>query len=342
MKQLGICPLPFNQLYLHSSGEVYPCGFLQGRHSLGNINKMSFSQIWNSYTATEFRDSHKLKNNKHCGKCQKLYNCHLLHDNMWQRSGENDQYKLKRLDIMIDSFCNLKCIMCTNRSEVNDSFSDENFWVDFEHNLLPELEEIELVGGEPLIIKETYRLFDLVLKVNPKVRIVLTTNGHLELSDKIKSYITKLNFYAISVSIDSLSPKKFEKIRVNGKLEKSLKFLFQLKELKETSQLKFYLNCNFLIQKQNWEELQDFLEFELKHGIKVYPILLREPTKFSILDFNPTELLNVFDEYINLSKNNSNLYLKNILSKISKSIPKRHLLSRIALLEEIVNHDRKV
>ncbi len=307
MKQLGICPLPFNQLYLHSSGEVYPCGFLQGRHSLGNINKMSFSQIWNSYTATEFRDSHKLKNNKHCGKCQKLYNCHLLHDNMWQRSGENDQYKLKRLDIMIDSFCNLKCIMCTNRSEVNDSFSDENFWVDFE-----------------------------------QVRIVLTTNGHLELSDKIKSYITKLNFYAISVSIDSLSPKKFEKIRVNGKLEKSLKFLFQLKELKETSQLKFYLNCNFLIQKQNWEELQDFLEFELKHGIKVYPILLREPTKFSILDFNPTELLNVFDEYINLSKNNSNLYLKNILSKISKSIPKRHLLSRIALLEEIVNHDRKV
>jgi radical SAM protein with 4Fe4S-binding SPASM domain len=331
----ALCPLAIHQLYIHSSGEVYPCGFLQGEHSLGNITRSSLAEIWEGKPAKDFRGAHLNKNNLLCQSRQPSYNCHLLHENIWDEKKENSTPRLKRLDIMIDSFCNLKCIMCTNRTEVNGGFLNEHFWKEMEFSILPDLEEIEVVGGEPLILKDTYRLFELGQKINPNLRWSITTNGHLEFESKVKHSFKKLNFRSIAVSIDSLNDENFKKIRVNGDLKKTQSFLKKLIVFKQEEKLDFHVVCNFLIQKDNWYELQDLLDYAQKLGIKLYPILLREPESFSIFTLSDEEVLEVLDLYTEIYKKYKNLYVFNLVMKISKKIKKEELLKRISIFDKM-------
>ncbi len=335
----SLCPLNFHQLYIHSSGEVYPCGFLQGDYSYGNITKQSLKEIWENNKVEEFQQTHIEGTNEHCSKCQKLYNCHLLHENLWDRKSSDHQFKLKKLDIMIDSFCNLKCIMCTNRSEENGGFLNDFFWNELEHNILPHLEEIEVVGGEPLISKDTYKLMDLVIKINPKIRWIITTNGHLDFNKALSSRLEQINIHSFAVSIDSLDSNHFKYIRVNGELNKTLKFLEDLKKFKKDNCREFFIIINFLVQKDNYSELEDFLLFQNKVNTKVYPILLREPVQFSIFSLDYTDLLKIFDDYINIGQRHNNLYVKNIVSKIGQNIKKVDLAPRISEIQKMASYD---
>lgn len=331
----AFCPLAIHQLYIHSSGEVYPCGFLQGENSLGNITRSSLTEIWEGKPAKDFRGAHLNQTNLLCQGRQPSYNCHLLHENIWDSKKENSTPRLKRLDIMIDSFCNLKCIMCTNRSEVNGGFLNEHFWKEMEFSILPGLEEIEVVGGEPLILKDTYRLFDLAQRINPNLRWSITTNGHLEFESKVKHSFKKLNFRSIAVSIDSLDKDNFKKIRVNGNLNKTKSFLEKLIKYKKEEELDFHIVCNFLIQKDNCYELQSLLDYAHKLGIKLYPILLREPEAFSIFTLNEIEILKILDFYTDIYLKKKNLYVFNLIMKISKKIKKEELLKRISVFDKM-------
>ena len=319
-------------MYLHSSGEVYPCGFLQGRYSYGNINQNSLINIWNSEKSRSFRDLHAKGQNEYCTNCQKKYTCHLLHDNLWDQD-KSQTVKLKKLDIMVDSFCNLKCIMCTNRSEVNGGFKDPEFWSSLETEIIPYLEEIELVGGEPLISKDTYKLFDLVLKVKPDIRWIITTNGHMDFSDYLVKYLDRLNIYSFSISVDSVHKENFKKIRVNGDLNKTLNFLFKAQEFKEKHGKNFYLNVNFLIQKDNALELKEVLDYFSTKNLKVYPILLREPKEYSILDLPTPQLKTILENYLALAE--SNMYAKNISLKIFNELPANEKVYYIEELQRV-------
>jgi molybdenum cofactor biosynthesis enzyme MoaA len=258
---------------------------------------------------------------------------------MWDRKSPPKEPKLKRLDIMIDSFCNLKCIMCTNRSEVNGGFLNEFFWKELEENILPQLDEIEIIGGEPLIAKDTYRLMDLVLKVKPSIRWVITTNAHVEFGKNLTSRIEKLNIHSFAISIDSLNEENFRKIRDRGELSKCFDFINKLEQFKKEKNLNFYVVCNFLIQRDNYWELKDFMKFQKEQGIKVYPILLREPIAFSILTLKYDKLLELFDSYIDLAKIEKNIYIKNLVSKIAPSIKKIDIASRLDRIQEMAKYE---
>lgn len=333
-----ICPMPFHQLYIHSSGEVYPCGFLQGRISFGNITKNSLDDIWHSDKTNQFRKDHIAGKNTYCSSCQNKYNCHVLHENIWDRASSNFDPKLKRLDIMIDSFCNLKCGMCTNRSEVNGGFLNDFFWDELEKNVLPQIEEIELIGGEPLISKDSYRLMKLVNKVNPTIRWVITTNGQLEFNKTLIHHLDLINIYSFSVSVDSLDKERFAQIRPGGKLERSINFIDKLKEYKTSNNLSFFINCNFLIQKDNYLDLLSLIEFSNKREINCYPILLREPEQFSIFNIPYDDFSNLFQTYMVWTKKTNNHYLKNLIIKISKNLRKNDLLEYISDIQEFSKH----
>lgn len=302
------CPLAKGQLYIHSSGKVAPCGFLQGRHWLGDLKDSTLNEIWEGEKSREFTELHQAGENKLCQQMQYKHHCHLLHPNLNPHSERN----LKKLDIMIDSHCNLKCIMCTNRSEDNHPLK-EIAWPAIE-SVLPQIEEIELVGGEPLIIKESYDLMDLVLRVNPSIRWVITTNGHYNVSDKLLSYLKKINLYSLSVSIDSFDRDLFQRIRVNGDLDKTLATL----KLYQSEINSDYLNINFLIQKDNYHELGKALESGKTNNLPVYPILLTEPESFSILEFPQDKIHHIIEDYLMHAKNYNCFRTINIILKLLK------------------------
>lgn len=271
---------------------------------------------------------------------QGKYNCHLLHPSM---SPVNEDNKIKRLDIMIDSYCNLKCVMCTNRSEVNQGFADEKFWHELEYTILKDVEEIELVGGEPFISKDTYRLIDLVLRIKPSIRWCFTTNGHFDFDKLLRGKLQGLNIYSFAVSIDSFDKENFSKIRVDGKLEKALSTLCALKNAKEELGLSYYLTCNFLIQKDNYKEIHKALSFQKETGIPVYFIILREPENFSIFKLEVGTQFEIIHDLLECASEFKSLKTLNCALKILKEFngPDKILLNTklLEVQSELKSHE---
>ena len=329
------CPIAISQLYLHSSGKVYPCGFIQGRESIGNVKETSMQEIWNGKLAKDFRKSHQEGNNPTCHEMQSNYNCHLLHNHI---NKEREDTKIRRLDIMIDSYCNLVCIMCTNRSEINKGFTNENFWKELEETILPDVEEIELVGGEPFVVKDTYRLIDLVMKVKPSIRWCFVTNGHFDFDKLLQKKLKNLNIYSAAVSIDSFIPERFKEIRVNGDLDKALDTLRKIRLERDIKG--FYLTCNFLIQRDNYDEVRAAINFCKEEKVAFYPMLLRDPIDFSILNFPDQKLASIVKDFLCIYRETNNLKIYNIALKIIKSKDKSFLLDiaeDLPQLEKISN-----
>lgn len=326
------CPLPYHQLYFHSSGKVYPCGFLQNNILLGDLKKTSIKEIWNSPEMLRFRKLHQEGKNIFCSENQKKFSCHLLHTDM--NKHEEQKNSLKRLDFMIDSFCNLKCKMCTNLFEETHDFTTESFWKELHDEILPDLDQIEVIGGEPFVLKNTFKLIDIGSRSNPDLKWWFTTNGHFEFNKSFTSHLDKIKIHSMAISIDSLKDDIFSKIRDGGNLKKVLETLDKFIEYKEIRN-DFFLVINFLIQKDNAYELPELIRFSRKKGVKYYPILLRDPKGFSILDLPADELLKILDFYIEENLVLKDHKLMSIILKISKHIDKFQKMQRIEQINNL-------
>ena len=53
---------------------------------------------------------------------------------------------------------------------------DDNFVQQLEE-FIPHLKELRFNGGEPFLINEVFKIFEKVEKLNPKLKIVIATNG---------------------------------------------------------------------------------------------------------------------------------------------------------------------
>lgn len=271
---MGHCPLSSNQLYIHSSGEVYTCSFLQNKpeHILGHIGKQSLREIWNSKPRSDFAQTHSSDNlMDFCKKYQADYSCHKTGN----RTYFNKDGTLKRLDIMLDSACNLKCIMCTNIYDRTGGLKDNYFWENND-DTFKSIQEIELVGGEPVISPYFFKIIDQVYKLNPDCRWFMTTNAHYDLTSEIIERLQKAKFDSISISLDSLKKDVFEKIRVRSHFEKVYQNIFRLKKILPRVQI------NTVIQLDNYEELISLYEWCQKEEFHFYPILLQYPDTFSL------------------------------------------------------------
>ena len=136
---------------------------------------------------------------------------------------------LKDLRISVTDPCNFRCTYCMPL--------DEYEWVakkeilTFEEiarlaNLLVQLgvDKIRLTGGEPLLRKGLEILINKLSVLNGLQDLCLTTNGSL-LAEKV-SALRLAGLKRVNVSLDTLNPEKFARIRRRGDLAKVLGGLF--------------------------------------------------------------------------------------------------------------------
>lgn len=231
VRSCTMCPLPWKQLQVTTSGEVNPCCIWTGR-PVGNLHKSEFKEIWNS---SEFR---KLRRTMMDGGrpegCQK---CFFLEDigarsPRWYAyrkylnsmetitentisSGHDFDFTIECWDIRFSNRCNLACRMCGPEAstawykDAETAFGQQ--YVDLVRNkvntpeisqklltyLLEHLDvvtEIYFVGGEPLIMPEHYKVLDDVLK-HQYTNVYLRYNTNLTTlgpNDKAIDYWLKL------------------------------------------------------------------------------------------------------------------------------------------------------
>lgn len=122
---------------------------------------------------------------------------------------------------------------------------------------IPHLKEASFSGGEPFFAKEFSRIWDLIIAINPRINISVTTNGNI-FNEKVQSYLDVLKFN-ISVSLDAVTEETYNKIRINGNFNtvmKNIQIFSDYAKKKET-----FFSVKICPMRQNWHELHELSRF---------------------------------------------------------------------------------
>ena len=221
------CKAPFNNMYFNTKGNVAPCWKLPGALEDWSPDR-SMKDIWTGEHFNKYRDA--LTSDTYLNRCKE---CKQDVDNdVWPLAKAYEDMPIQdypsMLELEMSNKCNLECIMCN--ADLSSGLArkqglpllqpyDESF-KDQIKEFIPHLKELRFNGGEPFAQELVLQICDEVIKLNPDLPISIATNGTV-LNKRVK-YLMKECKIQINVSIDSLIPNRYAKIRVNGKLDKVL------------------------------------------------------------------------------------------------------------------------
>lgn len=299
----NFCPVPFSSLILNADGTVGCCREKGTEHVMGKIQNSSLEEIWNSPKLRSWRREFLEGKITTCSNEMKRLNCHKDRYNRELLSSvqplEVQETPPKRLTPDINGKCNLRCPMCFIWSLPNGLWDNSELWTKGPKKFFPFLEQVDLLSGEPFIQADMYRLIDVISAVNPGCKWKFTTNAHWKFTEQIKEKLDLVHIDAISISLDSLDPQNYHKIRT-GNLEIALKTIHQLNEYRNERCKKgrpFDLVINATIQRQNCFELKPLLDF--CKDLSATPLMqyLFEPEKLSLSTLPEREKRQILKRY---------------------------------------------
>lgn len=322
-KDTPFCSRPFRELMLSYEGKVHPCCLLED-FELGDINDMTLEEFWNCEKLQGLREEFLSGKIKTCQKNIEVKSCHKFYEN-FNNKVEKEKVQtgpIKKLDLRLNGKCNLECIMCHVWMGDNGKYDETTFWKDGPKEVFPFLEEIDMLGGEPFIQLDTFKLIDEVSSVNKDCKWNFTTNANWNFSGKIKNYLDKINLGVITISIDAIMPDTYFRIRRKGDFKQILKTIDDLIDYRNKERPSLFLRLDFVVQALNLNEVLPFYKFCLKKNLDPSFILLEHPSDLSIKHLETKALESIRDEigpHINEPKAFAlNTIHKNILNILSK------------------------
>lgn len=278
------CFAPFYNLNFDVAGNVTVCCYNKS-FVLGNVKNNSIAKILESPILREIQQS--------LAKADFSKGCFFCEQNILAGNGENallkeyDQYYQSELELLgefspksieleISNNCNLACVMCYGKYSstirkkreglppVNNTYP-----ANFAEQLLPYLEKVEVIkflGGEPFLNPYYFEIWEEVSKINPSIKLVVTTNGTV-FNKKIEDLISRLNFEII-ISTDSISKENFEKIRVGGNFENFYSNLIRFKDLQQKKGK--YIGLTLCPLMVNYSEIPEIIEFCQNENLSIY------------------------------------------------------------------------
>lgn len=309
-----ICYAAFNNMHFQMNGDVTSCSFNYDV-CLGNILTKSIKEIWFGENARKFREDMSNYNLDKCMSCKKV----LLSKNFNSFPAlkydmySNDETQFPtQMSFETSDLCNYACIMC------NENFSSaikkdkglprikSIYPRDFTHQLqefIPHLKIATFIGGEPLLIKEYYDIWESILKNNKNCKIHIQSNGSIILPKFIR--FIESGQFDIGISLDSVNKSTFEKIRVHSNFDDVLNNIYRLKEFEKAG--KISMNFNFCPLTLNWNELPELVEFSNKLNISLKIVHVTNPFHLGLPHRDATYLTNIYNtlEKTVLKENNS-------------------------------------
>lgn len=296
-----ICYAPFSNMYFNVHGDCAPCWltFLEP----DSYPAKSIHDIWFGEKYQSIRN-HLLKHDL-------TYKCNVCLKNL---QGGNFTSVLARaydiyepsdypamMELELSNKCNLECVMCIgelsssirkNREKLppmKESY-DDNFINQLEE-FIPHLKELRLNGGEPFLINAVYKIFEKVDRLNPKLKIVIATNGTV-MNYKVKEWLEKLNIH-INFSLDSLTPEIYETIRVNAHFDRVMEHFHFYRNYTKATTRTLCLMVNPM--RNNWHELPEFVRFANKHHCNIWFNTVHRPVEWSIWALPHAEIKKIYE-----------------------------------------------
>jgi cyclic pyranopterin phosphate synthase len=175
---------------------------------------------------------------------------------------------LKDLRISVTDRCNFRCTYCMPY--------DEYVWIDKREILSFEeiarlaglfvrlgADKIRLTGGEPLLRRGLDKLISRLARLEGLKDLCLTTNGSL-LAEQAPA-LAAAGLKRINVSLDTLDPEKFKRIRQRGDLARVLEGIFAAR-----AEGIHPIKLNAVIERGvNDDDVLPLVEFARRHGFSM-------------------------------------------------------------------------
>lgn len=220
------CSAPWEGLFINPDGDCRVCCAGQ---SLGNLNKTTLEEIVNGETLSNVRNDILTKgHSNYCTNCMESEekSGKSLRDGFLKDFTNFDTSKFipRTLDIRWRNTCQLRCGYCNSEwSSAYAQWEGKTIRVsekDWQTNVLDyikkdsEIHTLNLLGGEPLLLKENLELLD---QVDNKTSIGIVTNLSVVDVETLPVYQKlKTKYVSWLVSLEAIG-NKFEYIRRNAK-----------------------------------------------------------------------------------------------------------------------------
>jgi len=171
--------------------------------------------------------------------------------------------------------------MCHVWKEPNGVYDSIGFWIDGPEKIFPNLLEVCVLGGEPFVQKDTFRLIKEVSRVNKSCDWSFTTNCNWKLTPKFKNTLDLIRIKTISASIDSLMPDVYSRIRKCGNLRMALQTVDDLVDYRSDRISRGLCDMDIcmrmVIRADNYHEVPEFIDYATQRGIYPDFSFQREP-----------------------------------------------------------------
>jgi len=240
MNQVPSCSAIDTGFFITTSGGVKTC--CSGQYDLGSIRSQSVVEIFNSEKYTDLRRT--LVNHQSADYCRQCDRQESIAPGSSQKSVFNQslpsvgQRKIKQIDIRWSNLCNLACRYCNpydssewaklhnipieslNRSYIQSVFDTVAENLDY-------LEEVYLLGGEPLLQKHNETLLE-ILDPDKKISIITNLSVNLE-KNAVYQKLKRFQNISWSLSFENVGDK-FEYVRHGANWQKFLNNIQILKD----------------------------------------------------------------------------------------------------------------
>lgn len=262
------CGIPFDTLQIDNDGDVQLCDCqLHMPYTIGNIFKNSLQEIWNNHEADQVRQSVTDGDFTYCS-----WACSTL-QNLYPRPAMLPQVRNfpKTIKLDLDLSCNLKCASCREHVIIEKNSEKIQKQIELFDQIKQwalanptEVLKISPMSSGEIFASHSGLKFLESLNDYPyqNLKLNIASNGTLiaknkNLLDKISSLIA-----SCSISIDAATSETYSQVR-GGDWD------MLLQGLEYIQTLKYPVKFNFVVQKNNWHEIEAFADFANRYNASI-------------------------------------------------------------------------
>lgn len=242
------CVLPWRHVEIDNIGQIRACCI--NRSVIGNIREQTLEQAFQSPEMQRLRQ--QLATNQQAAGCDRCWrqedqggtSLRQRSNAMWLSEWkENPIPRIVSMDLKPGNLCNFRCRICgpwgssqiaveRDRRDINQQarwIQEVSTWADQIDSIIPQLTNVDIYGGEPLLMPEVIKLLDKLSRYGENIRLHLNTNGSVW-DDRLVYLWSRFREVDLALSIDDIGQRfelqrggSWEEIQANVKKYLALK-----------------------------------------------------------------------------------------------------------------------
>ena len=300
----SLCYAPHTNLYFERLGSARVC-CRNWSQPAGNVTRQTLDEIWGSAQTALLRDS--LERYELAEGCEF---CRFQSSEGWFGGAAMRQFDRfdvtetppqwpRQMEFSISNSCNLECVMCDGdfssairarreaRPALQRVYTDEI--LEQFRKYLPHLTQAKFLGGEPFLVAEHYKLWDMMLEDSVQTGCHVTTNG-TQYNARIEALLERLPF-GFAISLDGARKETVERIRLNTSYEAVMRNVKRFRDYARARRTSFALT--FCLMRPNWEEFGEYCAMADEWNVRVGVNTVRFPPGLSLYTLPGEELRKV-------------------------------------------------